>query len=189
MTTSRKRKSSSTLSISRPYAQQARTIRFHRTANNRTSTSTSVSHSALPVALSAGGGHPLKPLTFSLQEYADDSMLQCDVTPADTQDLADSDHEVEPESKGKSKRRTRTKTLDEWSEYRDAYLQELLRHEGRASMSATICVECGQCGDFTCTDCAYRLHYCKPCMIDRHRLMPLHRVKVSLPTCLRHTGL
>jgi hypothetical protein len=176
MTTSRKKKSSSSLHISRPYAQQARTIRVHRNANNRITGS--ASHSTLSVASSAVAGLSLEPLFSPQQDSVDDSMNRYDVIQPDPPDLADGDHDRELESTEKSKRRTRTKPLVEWSAYRDVYLQEMFRHDGREGLQETICAECGKGGEFTCSDCAYRLHYCKQCMVDRHRLMPFHRVKV-----------
>jgi hypothetical protein len=82
------------------------------------------------------------------------------------------------EGKEKSKQRTRTKIMEEWLTYRDTYLQELLRHDGREGLRVTVCADCGDGDDFSCFDCAYGMHYCRECLVDRHYLMPLHRIRV-----------
>ena len=68
--------------------------------------------------------------------------------------------------------------------YRDTYLQEMLRHDGREGQQETLCAECGNIGDFSCYDCVYCMHYCQDCLVNRHRLMPLHRIKVCVPTSI-----
>ncbi|KAN0109688.1 hypothetical protein V8E52_009034 [Russula decolorans] len=47
-------------------------------------------------------------------------------------------------------------------------------------------------GDFSCFDCAYGMHYCQECLVDHHRLMPLHRISICLfyeKTSLQELGL
>jgi hypothetical protein len=167
MTSSRKKKTTS-LHITRPYAQHARTIRYHRNSNNRLLSSTS--HSAGTAATSS--------ITLE-EQYADppasidESVFQYDADNPDPPDIADH----EPSSK-KRKPVSRTNVMQEWQEHRDAYLQEMLRHDGREGLEETTCAECGETGDYSCYDCAYRLHYCQNCLIDRHRLMPFHRIQV-----------
>ncbi|KAN0123195.1 hypothetical protein V8E52_003148 [Russula decolorans] len=66
--------------------------------------------------------------------------------------------------------------MEEWLSCRDSYLRELLRHDGQGEHDATSCADCGNSGDFSCFDCAYGMHYCQECLVDHHRLMPLHRI-------------
>ena len=170
MTRSSKKKTSTSLHITRPYAQQARTIRFHRNPNNRIGSSTA--HSTV-TAISSGLTVE-QPLSDQLG-FVDHLDIECDAGLPDAEDLVDE----EPQAK-KRKRRTRTNIMEEWRDHRDTYLQEMLRHDGREGLQATTCAHCGDVGDFLCNDCAYRLHYCQKCMIDRHRLMPFHRIQVHL---------
>ena len=86
--------------------------------------------------------------------------------------------EANTDEKVKFKRRKRAKAMEDWLIYWDTYLQELLRHDGREGSQATYCVGCGDIGDFSCYDCAYCMHYCQDCLVDRHRFMPLHRIRV-----------
>jgi CxC2 like cysteine cluster associated with KDZ transposases len=70
--------------------------------------------------------------------------------------------------------------MEEWLAHRDTYLHEMLHHNGREGVQVTYCTGtgCVNRGDFSCHDCAYCMHYCRNCLIDRHRLMPLHRIRV-----------
>ncbi|KAN0105342.1 hypothetical protein V8E52_011131 [Russula decolorans] len=82
--------------------------------------------------------------------------------------------------------------MEEWLSCRDSYLRELLRHDGRGEHDATSCADCGNSGDFSCFDCAYGMHYCQECLVDHHRLMPLHRISICLfyeKTSLQELGL
>lgn len=176
MTTSKKKKSSTNIHISRPYALRARTVRFHR-IDNRTGSSTT--HSTIAAASLETLGmlrseHPESDNPFS--EYNED---QTDLQHDDQTDIQHDDPaEANTDGKEKSKRRKRAKAMEDWLMYRDTYLQELLRHDGRQGLQVTYCVNCGDIGDFSCYDCAYCMHYCKDCLVDCHRLMPLHRIRV-----------
>ena len=173
MTTSKKKKKSTSVHISRPYANHARTIRFHRNANNRIGSS--ISHSVVS-ATTSESALTVEGQLHSHQPASEDiSTFQYDAGLPDGQDSAD----YEPRRK-QSKLRTRMNVMEEWREYRDTYLQEMLRHDGREGLQVTTCAGCGARGDFACNDCAYRLHYCQQCMIDRHQFMPLHRIQVRL---------
>ena len=170
MTTSKKKKSTTSVHISRPYANHARTIRFHCNANNRIGSS--ISH----FVVSAMTSESAEGLRHSHQLASEDVLtFQYDAGLPDGQDSADYERR-----RKESKLRTRTKVMEEWREYRDAYLQEMLCHDGREGLQATTCAGCGASGDFACNDCAYRLHYCQQCMINRHQFMPLHRIQVRL---------
>ena len=74
--------------------------------------------------------------------------------------------------------RTQTKVMNEWLLHRQAYLYEMLRHDGQEGQQAIPCASCGGDGSFSCSNCAYCMHYCGPCLIRHHRLMPFHQVKV-----------
>jgi hypothetical protein len=76
------------------------------------------------------------------------------------------------------KQRARTKVMSEWLIDRQAYLYEMLRHDGREGLQATPCAGCGGDGSFSCSDCAYSIYYCRQCLVSCHHLMPFHRIKV-----------
>lgn len=173
MPTSKKKKSTTNLHISRPYALHARTVRFHRNDDNRIRSSTT--HSMVPGPQAAASlethGMPLSELPESHNSFSEYTENQ-----TDTQ--YDDPAEANTEGKEKTKRRKRAKAMEDWLTYRDTYLQELLRHDGREGLQETYCAGCGNIGDFSCYDCAYCLHYCRDCLVDRHLFMPLHRIKV-----------
>jgi hypothetical protein len=163
MTTSKKKKKSSTsLRIIRPFAAQARTVAFHRNGDRTGSSLSSTTYSKVSLETQEMLSKHTESNDFS--EYID---IQID-DPADT------------EEKGKSKQRKRTTgmIMEEWLTCRDAYLQEILRHDGREGLQVTSCADCDNSGDFSCYDCAYSMHYCQDCLLNHHRLMPLHRIKV-----------
>ncbi len=121
MTTSKKKKSSTSLHISRPYALHGRIIRFHRNDNQshlskaqHTVSATSVSETlrVLP------SKYPESNNLFS--EYIED---QTDIQYNDPA-VADTEGEEKP------KQRRCTKAMEEWLTYQDTYLQEMLRHNG-----------------------------------------------------------
>jgi hypothetical protein len=159
MRISKKKKTS--VRITRPYAPQARTLTFHRNDDLFNPTN-STTYAVVSAASEALGMLPSQPLEPNDSYIANQSTMEHD----------------EPEEKKKSKERKRTMALEEWLMYRDIYLQELLRHDGREGEPITFCAYCGNSGDFSCYDCAYCMHYCQDCLVDRHRLMPLHRIKV-----------
>jgi len=98
---------------------------------------------------------------------------------ADHMDIQHDDPaEANTEGKEKSKQRKRTDLMDEWLLHRETYLQEMLRHDGREGLKVTYCADCRERGDFSCYDCAYSMDYCQKCLVSRHRLMPLHRIRV-----------
>ncbi|KAL0566303.1 hypothetical protein V5O48_015717 [Marasmius crinis-equi] len=72
-----------------------------------------------------------------------------------------------------------------WMErYRDKYLDELIRGEGRGDFAFEECLEClmardtkGEKGVFRCKDCFQGDLKCQRCCLWRHRGDPLHRIE------------
>lgn len=170
MTSSKKKKSSTSLHISRPYMPRVRMVRLHQNDNNRTSVSMSyATTSATSLERSTGA-------SLSTQLESADALLSEQMSQSDMLAEESADEDLE-ETKG-SKQRTRIKTMSEWLIHREAYLYEMLRHDGQEGLPATPCVSCRNDGSFSCYDCAYHMHYCRTCLISHHRLMPFHRIKV-----------
>ncbi|KAI0055071.1 hypothetical protein BV25DRAFT_1816158 [Artomyces pyxidatus] len=74
--------------------------------------------------------------------------------------------------------------LATWREYRNEYLRECLRLEGRGNdLTNTICPDCrsetpeGVKPTVRCVDCYGRDMVCEPCVVRRHQRTPLHRVE------------
>lgn len=65
--------------------------------------------------------------------------------------------------------------------YRDEYLDEVLRLDGRGRLGRTSqCATCSQAGaEYRCSDCLGGKMVCKACVIEAHSLLPLHRVQVT----------
>jgi hypothetical protein len=165
----KKKKSSTSLHISHPYTPCARTVRVRR--NNDKQAGSSTTHSAVSASGTLGIKLPSKQLESdnSFPEYIENQ----------TEIQHDDPVEANTKGKEKPKQRKRAKVMEEWVTYRDTYLQEMLRHDGREGLEVTDCAECGDPGDFSCSDCAYCVHYCQSCMVNRHRFMPFHRIRVS----------
>lgn len=71
--------------------------------------------------------------------------------------------------------------LETWRPYRDEYLAEEMRSEGRANMS-TSCAGCLESdASYRCTDCLAGALWCITCLKLRHVLNPLHNTEVSSP--------
>lgn len=66
--------------------------------------------------------------------------------------------------------------------YREQFLDELIRLDGRADFSGgALCSHCGKLdGDFRCSDCFGGRLSCCECFVNAHAFQPLHRVSVSL---------
>jgi hypothetical protein len=75
--------------------------------------------------------------------------------------------------------------LLEWAKiYRDVYLDEMIRHEGRAGVEACS-AGCGGEGLYKCKDCfGFRL-WCRECFVEVHSHLPLHRALVSCRSACR----
>ncbi|KII83256.1 hypothetical protein PLICRDRAFT_119572 [Plicaturopsis crispa FD-325 SS-3] len=63
--------------------------------------------------------------------------------------------------------------------FRDEYALELLRLEGRGDFAEDAgCADCKAASPcFRCRDCGRGVLLCKPCIIERHRCLPLHIVE------------
>jgi hypothetical protein len=168
MTTSKRKKKSSTslrTSIYRPHAPHARTVTLHHN-DNRTGSKThdvvSMTSSETPAMLLPE--HPEEPDHLYSQYIEDQTDIQ---------------HEFHDDPKERQKPKQRKRITEEWLTHRDDYLQEMLRHDGRGGLQETMCADCNNNrGDFSCYDCAYSMGYCKGCLVNRHRIMPLHRIRV-----------
>jgi hypothetical protein len=78
--------------------------------------------------------------------------------------------------------------LREWAHlHRATYLDELIRHEGRAGIQACH-RQCGREGTYKCRDCFGCRLWCRNCFVEQHSHSPLHRPQVHhvllRPLCL-----
>jgi hypothetical protein len=66
-----------------------------------------------------------------------------------------------------------------WYPYRDEYGLELMRLDGRGDSQGEPCL-CGSKDEpiYRCDECSGGRMLCKKCMVDAHRALPLHRIKV-----------
>jgi hypothetical protein len=169
-----KKKSSTSLHISRPHMAHVRTVRLHQNDSSWSRTSASTSYISTPApSLEQPAGVSLATQLESTDALLAEQMNQSDML-AENYDSADEDLEA---TKG-PKQRTRTKVMNEWLEDRQAYLNEMLRHDSQEGLQATPCAGCGSNGNFSCIDCAYCMHYCRQCLVISHQLTPFHRIKV-----------
>src|SRR5713226_9918651 len=115
---SKKKKTSTSLHISRPYTPHARTVRFCRNDDKWASMTHSV--------VSTSGTLGIKLL--SKQPESDNSFPKY----IENQTEIQHDDPAKANTKGKEKPKQRkcTKVMEEWVIYRDTYLQEMLRHDG-----------------------------------------------------------
>ncbi|THU87804.1 hypothetical protein K435DRAFT_866944 [Dendrothele bispora CBS 962.96] len=74
--------------------------------------------------------------------------------------------------------------LKQWTPYRDEYLSELIRNEGRGEAEKMRCFDCGSgphdgCDEpsYRCLECIYPELLCKLCCVRRHEDMPLHWIE------------
>jgi hypothetical protein len=68
--------------------------------------------------------------------------------------------------------------LVEWMKnYRDTYLDEILRHDGRGGV--TQCSACKADATYKCKDCFGCQLLCQECYTTKHHLLPFHRALVS----------
>jgi hypothetical protein len=68
--------------------------------------------------------------------------------------------------------------LREWANlHRATYLDEMIRHEGRAGVHACH-RQCGRDGTYKCKDCFGCHTLCQSCFVEQHTHNPLHRPQV-----------
>ena len=74
--------------------------------------------------------------------------------------------------------------------YREEYLRELIRLEGRGGPQCHSCMSCSsELGLYRCDDCLGPLAECVSCCLKRHRHLPLHIIKVSVFVAAQSSGL
>ncbi|KAJ7788725.1 hypothetical protein B0H14DRAFT_2627987 [Mycena olivaceomarginata] len=68
------------------------------------------------------------------------------------------------------------KALDKWMRLlRDIFLDQLLRRDGRADASSSVCLACNKRpAEYRCQECAGGLLLCKECCVGTHAENPLH---------------
>ena len=173
MTSSKKKKSSTSLHVSRPQVSRVRTVRLRQNDSSRSRTGASTSYLPIPVLSSEQpAAIPLATQLESTDALLAEQMNRSDMLAEHYDSTDDLDASKGP------KQRTRAKVMSEWLIDRQAYLYEMLRHDGRGELEATSCTGCSGDGSFSCSDCAYCTSYCRQCLITSHRLMPFHRIKV-----------
>jgi hypothetical protein len=122
MTTSKKKKSSTSLRVSRPYSLHARTVRLHRNDDNRPASSmTSVPIVSAGLVETPLSKHPESDNSESFSEYIE--------TQADIQhnNPGEANTEGQDSEKPKQRKSTKLRIMEEWLSCRDSYLWELLR--------------------------------------------------------------
>jgi len=157
--------------IIRPQALPSRTVSVHKTATGRLGQSTAfVQSPPSPPHTStstdaAFNNHGLEPgavdwSTSEAEDFGDDEV---------SQDPSSAQNEFTP-------------MLDWVANYREAYLDEMIRHDGWQPND--ICQQCGSDGLYKCKDClGFRL-LCRDCFIGTHTHLPLHRGLVSHLQCI-----
>ncbi|KAI0684985.1 hypothetical protein C8T65DRAFT_712842 [Cerioporus squamosus] len=88
-------------------------------------------------------------------------------------------HQYEQTGKEPRKRTAGDRPLLVWIKEAGAYLNELLRLEGRGAYTAKIC-SCGREGAlaiYRCEDCSDVRLYCQGCIVASHQAHPVHRIK------------
>jgi hypothetical protein len=78
--------------------------------------------------------------------------------------------------------------MQQWAEHRNEFLDALLWLDGCGNSLLTlgcpICASPGVSGTFRCDECFGLDLVCQACCLQRHKLLPLHRVKVSIRSTL-----
>src|SRR5258708_13567139 len=163
----KKKKFSTSLYISRPYTPRARTVRFRCNDDKQASMTHSVVSSSGTLGIKLLSKQPESDNSFP--EYIENQ----------TEIQHDDPAKANTKGKEKPKQQKRAEVIEEWVTYRDTYLQEMLRHDGREGLEVTDCAECSDPADFSYSDCAYCLRYCRTCLVHHHQFIPFHRIRVS----------
>jgi hypothetical protein len=166
----RKKPDAAVASIIRPHleheVQRHRSVTVYRSATGRLCQSTSY--------ISVVDTPPSVPASDELTTSANDpSELRLDL---DTEP----DITVSPDEFADTKQCDASKTtpLTDWiANYRQTYLDELLRHDGRAEVD--FCANCGGNGSYKCKDCFGFQILCKLCFVKAHSHLPFHRALAS----------
>lgn len=71
--------------------------------------------------------------------------------------------------------------MDTWIDFRDEYMDELMRSEGPGDFANGNCAVCvSEHAIFRCRDCIAGPMWCLECVLLRHNQNPLHRLEVLL---------
>lgn len=163
--------------VTRPHSQllpRNRSVSIHTTAAGRLGQTTSFLPIADPPSPPAGSSNLSAHSILSTDDFPDltaHSALEDDADREDQASQSDEDDTSLDDS-----------PLQEWARlHRDSYLDEMIRHEGRAG--ANLCGEkCGREGVYKCKDCFGFQLFCCGCFTKKHSHLPLHRVLVC-PCC------
>jgi hypothetical protein len=75
--------------------------------------------------------------------------------------------------------------MKEWTPYRDEYLYEFIRNEGRGDANTTRCSSCHHdAGNddskplYRCLDCGYPEMMCRACCVQKHENRPFDIIEV-----------
>ncbi|KAL0566541.1 hypothetical protein V5O48_015475 [Marasmius crinis-equi] len=89
-----------------------------------------------------------------------------------------------PKKKKKRSKRSRRPGIWWMEKYRDTYLDEMLRNDGRGDFTLANCVDClsraakdPPPGIYRCKECFLGDLTCQECCVRRHRQNPLHRIQ------------
>ena len=151
-----------------------RTTSVHATASGRSTQTTSFLASTFvqdqqhPTVLDPHAHQGSSEVASGDDIFDDYAPSGCDEEPPDDHDVNDSEDTP----------------LSEWVKYhRASYLDEIIRHEGRAGVQN--CTKgCRREGLFKCKDCFGCRVWCRLCFLEQHAQAPLHRALVS--RSLRH---
>ena len=131
MAPSRKKKSTTSFHISWPYIPCACTVRLHQNNSDQSHRTTALTlYTTAPAAsLEQSVGTSLSVPPESTDAMLSEQMDQSDML-ADYYNSMDEDSEptIGP------KPRTQTKVMDEWLTHREAYLYEMLQHDGQEGL-------------------------------------------------------
>ncbi|KAI0795176.1 hypothetical protein BC629DRAFT_1439482 [Irpex lacteus] len=112
--------------------------------------------------------------------------------PDDSQYIQEDSVGVIVRAKTKAKRYVNSDVpLDTWLQYRECYMEELLRCSGRGTQPSTpVCQGCSKIKPrYRCEECFGKALLCKECCVEMHRRLPLHRIKEWTGQFFRRTTL
>jgi len=70
-------------------------------------------------------------------------------------------------------------SLWQWEPYCDLFMEEMIRHEGWGFWSSQKCVDCKSAdSEYECVSCGDRQMRCSGCLLTRHSVLYLHRIRV-----------
>lgn len=73
--------------------------------------------------------------------------------------------------------------LKTWVDYREHYIDEMMGLEGRGRLQAS-CAGCNIAHPiYRCKDCLHGCLWCSSCILEKHRMQPLHMIEVWKSLC------